>query len=517
MLVPTMKPRAGVAELADAPGLGPGGAQVPWRFEPSRPHSSRGSSERPGTRLDGPPARRTAGTIGRTLKTSVEELPENRVRLEVEVPEADVQHALDHAASELAGAAKIPGFREGKVPATLVVARVGRDALWAEALSSHIDRWFWNAAAASGIRPVAAPEVEPGDPPSDGGSYRFAVTVPVMPTPEVAEWEGLEVPAAEAEVPEELVQAELDALRATVAELVPVSDRPVQEGDTVVLDLAGAATGTQRDYVADVGSGRLIEEIEEALVGMSAGDTKSVELQVDEARTAAVDVTVKQITEKVLPALDDELARSASEFETLAELRADVEARLREAVASELEGKFREDAVDALVERSRVDVPQALVDRRAAELWAGMARSLERRGVAVETYLTMSGQSQEEVVARLRAEAERALKRELVLDAVADRLGIDVTDDEVAEFVREQSEADESPEETIRLMHERGGFDDLRADLRLRRALDEVVAGVSRIPVDLARAREKLWTPEKENTPSGMNIWTPGSEEARAP
>jgi trigger factor len=449
------------------------------------------------------------------VKTSVEELPENRVRLEVEVPEADVQHALEHAATDLAGTVKIPGFRKGKVPIPVVVARVGREALWEEALRGHIESWFWNAASTSGIRPVASPDIQPGDRPADGGPFRFSATVAVLPTPDVGDWHGLEVPAAEPEVPAELVDAELEALRMTVAELAPVTDRPVQVGDTVVLDLAGGETGTQRDYVADVGGGRLIEEIEQALVGMSTGETTTVELSVDETRTTEVAVTVKEVKERVLPPLDDGLARAASEYDTLAELRGDIERRLREAIAAELEGKFREDSIDALVAASDVDVPDALVDRRTVELWSGMVRSLERRGVTVETYLTMTGQSQEQVVARLREEAAQALKRELVLDAVADKLGIELSDGEVEAFVREQADDDEDPEETLKLLRERGGLEQLRTDLRLKRALDEIVSGVTKIPVDLARAREKLWTPEKEKAGSGMKLWTPGSEEAQ--
>nr|MBA2537985.1 trigger factor family protein [Actinomycetota bacterium] len=129
------------------------------------------------------------------MKTSIEELPENRVRLEVEVPEGDVKHAFEHAASDLAGSVKIPGFRKGHAPLPVVVARVGREALWEEAFRGHIDSWFWNAAVSSGVRPVASPEIEPGDCPDDGSPFNFTATVDVMPTPEVGDWRGLEVPA----------------------------------------------------------------------------------------------------------------------------------------------------------------------------------------------------------------------------------------------------------------------------------------------------------------------------------
>jgi trigger factor len=449
------------------------------------------------------------------VKTNVKELPESRVRLEIEVPEADVRHAFDHAASDLAASVRVPGFRKGKAPAEVVLARVGREAIWQEALRGHLEGWFWNAAEASGIQPVATPELEFDGLPEEGGTFTFTATVAVQPKPEIADWSGLEVPAAEAEIPAELVQAELDRVRETVAELVPVDGRPIREGDIVVLDITGEGIPSQHDYVADVGHGRLIDEIEEALLGMTAGETKTVHLRAGE-ESQQVEVAVKEVNEKTLPELDDELARAASEFESAAELREDVERRLREQLDEEIDVRFREAAVDALVEASAIETVEPLLERRTAELWVGIARSLERRGISAETYLTMTGQTQEQVVAGLRAEAERSLKRELVLEAAADKLELEVSDEEVEQLVREQGgESEEDTAKVLEALRERGGFEKLRADLRLKKALDEIVAGVKRIPVDLARAREKLWTPEKEKGGPKLNIWTPGSEEAK--
>jgi trigger factor len=450
------------------------------------------------------------------LKTSVQELPESRVRLEVEVPEEHVKHAIEHAASDLAGTMKIPGFRKGKVPLPVVVARVGRDALWQEAVRSHIEGWFWSAAATSGIRPVANPELEFGEQPGGDEAFRFSATVAVVPRPGLPNWTALEVAAPEPEVPVEDVDAEIDALRVTIAELVPVVDRPVRPGDTVVLDLAGKET--HRDYVAEIGSDLLIEEIDEALVGMSPGETKAVELELADGGNESVEVTVKEIKEKVLPAADDELARAASEFDTLAELRADIEAHLREQLEAELAALFREAAVDALVAASTFDskAMESLVEGRTRELVGGLVRSLERRGISVGTYLTATGLTQEQVITRMRAEADQSLRRELVLEAVAGQAGIDVADEEVERLIREQAqEAEEDPDEAVSHMREHGAFEQLRGDLRLKKALDEVVAGAKRIPVDLARAREKLWTPGKEKGPVETKIWTPGSEEER--
>lgn len=449
------------------------------------------------------------------MKTKVEELPESRVRLDVEVPEADLKHAFEHAASDMAASLRLPGFRQGKAPLPVVVARVGREAIWQEALKSHLDSWFWSAAENTGIRPVATPEVEFEGLPADDEPFKFSATVAVLPRPEVTDWTELEVPAAEPDIPADVIDQELERIRETAAELVPVDGRAAMEGDTVVIDLAGEGLTAQRDYVVEVGADRLVPELDEALVGMSAGETKTVELAGAGDQKQDVALTVKDVQESVLPELDDDLAQKATEFDTLAELRADIEGRLREQLEEELNVHFREAAVDALVDSSQVETVAPLVERRTAELWSAIARSLERRGISTETYLTMTGQSAEDVVARLRAEAERSLQRELVLDAVAAKLGIEVADEEIDELIREQTAEGDDPEEATRLLRESGGYEKLRADLRLKKALDEIAAGVKKIPVDLARAREKLWTPEKEKGSKGMNIWTPSSEEAR--
>ena len=438
------------------------------------------------------------------------------MRLEVEVPEGDVKHALEHAAHDLADTVRIPGFRKGHVPLPVLMARIGREALWDEAVRSHIDGWFWSAASTSGIRPVDSPDVEFGAMPDDGGPFHFSATVSVLAKPEVADWTTLEVASREPNLPVELVERELEELRASVAELVPVEDRPVIEGDMVVLDLVGEETGTQRDYVAEVGEGRLIEPLESTLAGTRAGETKSVELPLDAERTTSVEIRVKDVKEKVLPPVDDDLARATSEFETLEELRSDIEGRLLEQLSAELDAEFRERAVDSLVAASTVQVPPAVVERRASELASGLVRSVERRGIPFETYLTMTGQTEEAIIGRLRQEAEQSVKRELVLDAVADKLELEVSDEEVESLIREQAGVtDDDPDAAIAQMREHGVWERLRGDLRLKKALDEVVSSVRRVPLDLAAAREKLWTPEKEKAGSGVKLWTPRSEEAR--
>jgi trigger factor len=443
------------------------------------------------------------------VETQVEELPENRVRLTVQVPSHDVHHAVEHAAEDLAQSVKVPGFRKGKVPRQVLLQRVGRERLMTEAVESHIGGWFWNAAARTRLRPVAQPEYDFELPATADEDWEFTATVAVQAKPELPDWTELEVGVTEVEVPEELVQAELDALRSTIAELVPVEGRAVAPDDTVVVDLV-AADETRRDYVVELGRGAVVEEIEQGLVGMSAGETKEMSFELADGSTQSLTATVKEIKEKVLPPLDDDLARSASEFETFAELRDDVESRLREQIEEEVETRFRASAADALVAASKVEAAGPLVEARTRELLRGFARQVEARGVPLETFLAMTGQQPEELVARLQDEAQRSVARELVLEAAAEQLGLEVPDAEVEELVREQAETlGDDAEQMLAALRENGRFEALRDDLRLRKALDRVAADVKRIPLAQAEAREAIWTPDKEKPPTETKLWTP--------
>ncbi len=448
------------------------------------------------------------------MEARVEELADNRVRLTVDVPGAHVQHAVEHAASDLAGSVKIPGFRQGKVPMPVLLARVGKDRLHSEAVESHIGGWFMSAAARSRIRPVEQPQYEYQLPESADDDWRFTATVSVQPKPEPADWTQLEVPAPDPDVPEDLVEHELEVLRSSVAELAPVEDRPAVAGDTVVLDLVVEGQEPQRDYVVDLGTGRLVPELEQALVGMRPGETREVRFERAEESTGTVELTLNELKERVLPPLDDEFARAASEFDTLDELRSEIESRLREQLEEEIEGAVRAAAVDRLVEASGVEAGGPLVDARARTLLNNLARSLAARGLSLETYVAVSGTSAEQLSAQIRGEAAQSVARELVLDAVAEQVGIEVPDGEVEALVREEAQAaGDDPDALIESLKAHGTFEDLREDIRLRAALDRVAAEVKRIPVELAEARDSIWTPEKEKREASTKLWTPGTKE----
>jgi trigger factor len=292
-------------------------------------------------------------------------------------------------------------------------------------------------------------------------------------------------------------------------------DRPAEEGDTLVVDLVSPSGDSQSDTVVQLGSSRLVEEIEHSLVGARAGETETVEYELTDGRTTTVDVVVKQVNESVLPEVGDELARTATEFDTLAALRADIEERITAALEEEIDAAFRGAAVDELVRASNVQGAGPLVESRARELLDGFLRSLARRGIAPEQYFQVTGQTPEVLAAQVRAEAGQSVARELALDAVAEKAGVEISDDDVNALIREQAEAaGEDADEVIAEVWAHGRQESLREDLRLRAALDRLVADVKRITPEQASAREAIWTPDKEKTPSETKLWTPGSEES---
>ncbi|MFZ1879863.1 MAG: trigger factor [Gaiellaceae bacterium] len=443
------------------------------------------------------------------MNPAVEQLSDDKVKLTVDVPAHDVHHAVEHAANDLAATVRIPGFRKGKVPRPILMQRVGKERLYSEAVESHISGWFWNAATRARVNPIAQPEYEYELPASESEDWSFSATVEVQPKPEPADWTQLQVPKHEAEVPAEAVQAELEALQKTVGELVPVEGRPAEDGDTAIVDLISEDGSAQRDYVVDLGSERLVEEIENGIRGLSTGESREIAYELADGDRRSASVTLKDLKQRVLPPLDDELAKAASEFDTLDELRSEIEGRLRGEVEEELDGLFRAAAVDELVKATKFTAAGPLVEARTRELLNGLARSLQARGIDANAYLQLTGQSPEVLEARLRGEAAMSVAREVVLEAVADKLGIQVSDDDIRAELREAGETDEDIEQFVA----EGGADRVRDDIRLKKALDRVAAEVQSIAPELHEAREAIWTPEQEQASETPKLWTPGSKE----
>jgi trigger factor len=284
----------------------------------------------------------------------------------------------------------------------------------------------------------------------------------------------------------------------------------------------------------ELGGGRLLPEFDQRLLGMTAGETVTFpvgyaatdgrpELQ---GKTIEYTVTLKGVQEKVLPPLDDDLALAVSEFDTLEELTADITSRLEAVAAERVDELFRRMVIDAVSERSTVDVPQVMTDRRIGSILQQTAQQLPEN-VSFEDYIAATGRTIEQVIEELRPDAEMAVKRELVVEAVAESEAIEVTDEEMEEQVRQDAEATgRAPDRLMHELREHGGWDALRQDMRLRRAVDHLTAGVTAIPMAQAEARERLWTPEDdrkkvadkaapaeetEGKPAAAGkLWTPG-------
>lgn len=460
------------------------------------------------------------------MRTSVTQLGDSRVRLDVGIEPEAVEQGLERAARGLARDMKMPGFRKGKVPPQLVVQRVGREAVLEQALRDSLPGWYERALLEAGISPVGDPKLDVPSLPDAGEELSFTIEVAVRPEAKLGEYKGLEVGRPTADVPEDAVEAELDRLRESFAGLETV-DRPAADGDLVLIDYSGTADGEPfegseaTDLMVELGAESLLPEFDRALKDASAGDevTVEVEFPADHKPDAlagtkgSFQIAVKEVREKRLPDLDDNFVSDASEFDTVQELREEIRGRIAQAVEARADSEFRDAAVDAAAAAATVDLPHELVHARAHEMWERLERSLTARNVDPQAYLQMQGKAREELVKDLESDAERTLRREATLAAVADAEGIEISDDEMLEALRPGGEG-ESPERLLERLRANGRDALLSDELRMRKAAELIAEAATAIPQEQAAAREKLWTPEKERETESAEagLWTPGSE-----
>ena len=462
------------------------------------------------------------------METTVKELPDSRVRVDVDVDPEDVEGSINRTARQLGQDMKLPGFRKGKVPPEMVVQRLGREAVLTQALESSLGGWYERAMLDSGVNPVGDPKLDLSDLPDEGKPLKFSIEVAVRPRAELGEYKGLEVGREEPEVPEEAIDTEINRLREGFARLNPV-DREAKDGDVVLIDYEGKIEGepfeggSAKDYLLELGEGRVLPELEKALVGAKAGDWRQATVPFPDdypaeevaGKSAEFDVTVKEVREKELPELDDEFAAEASEFDTLAELREHIAGQIREILERQIAERFQQAALDAAVANARVELPEPVVDARAAEMWRRVERSLQQQGVDPENHLQIQGKTRDEMIKEARPDAEQALKREAVLEAVAEAEGIEITEEDMLEALQippgHEDHGHPEPEDALKDIRESGREEVLKEDLGMRRALELIGEQASPIPLEQAQAREEIWTPEKEREEKG-GLWTPGSE-----
>jgi trigger factor len=475
------------------------------------------------------------------VKTIVTELADSRVRLQVEVPPEELEGRLERKANQLGRELKLPGFRRGKVPAPLVIQRIGREVVLEEAVRDTLSSWYADAIESSGIVPVGDPQVDLGDLPPQGQALQFAIEIAVLPRAELGDYLGLEVGRRDPEVQDQQIDQEIDAMRERLARL-ETAERSAALGDFVVVDYVGSlaeedspdgepewkpfAGGEGRDQLVELGAGNLIPGFEQGLLGSSAGERRTIEMPFPAdygngelaGRSASFEVTVKEVKLKQLPEIDEDFAIDAG-FDDVQELRDDIRRRLLEVEEERIEGEFRQDALDAAVSRAQVPITPELVGARAREMWERTLHSLSHRGISRESYLRVLGRPEEEILADMEPDAEQALRREAVLTAVVEAEGIEPAEQELLEALTPIAEREGlEPQKLLDDLQRSGRLEEVREDLAARDAIELIGARAVPIPAAQARAREQLWTPGKaEEAGAGTQgaaaasgrLWTP--------
>ena len=459
------------------------------------------------------------------VKTTVTELPESRVRVRAEVPADEVERRVQLAARELGRRMRVPGFRRGKVPPPVVIRRLGREAVLDEALRASLGTWYVDAIDGAGVAPVGDPELDVGDLPGEGQPLSFSIEVGVRPSAKLGEYKGHEVGRRDPQVQDGAIDEELGRLRERFATLETVQ-RPAASGDHVVIDYVGSIDGEPfeggegRDQLLELGSGRLIPGFEEQLVGLSAGERRTIEVSFPDdyseglgGEDATFDVAMTEVKAKRLPDLDDEFASEAAGFDTLAELREDITARLIERDQHAIEHEFEEAVVDAAVGQAQIELPDKLVHARAHELLEQTLSALGRQGISKEAYLRVAGKDEEALAHEAEPEAANALRREAVLAAIIEAEQIEPSEQEVREALEPAAERAGTPvDDVIERLSSSGRLDGVRQEVATRRAVALLVREAKPISVEQAKARKKLWTPGKEVGEHGPGqLWTPGS------
>lgn len=411
----------------------------------------------------------------------------NQGVLTIEVEAAKVNEGLDAAFKKVVKQVNVPGFRKGKMPRGMFEKRFGVESLYQDALDFILPEAYAKAIEETGIEPIDRPEIDV-EQMEKGKDLVFTAKVQVKPEVKLGEYKGLEVEKMDDEVTAEDVEAELTSLQEKQAELVVKEEGKAEEGDTVTMDFEGfvdgeAFEGGQADnYSLELGSGQFIPGFEEQLVGVAAGEEKDVEVSFPEeyhaaelaGKAATFKVKIHEIKAKELPALDDEFAKDADEeVETLAELKEKIENRLKESKKTEAETAVREALVEKASENAEVEIPDVMVDAEVDRMMQEFGQRLQMQGMTLELYFQFSGQSEEDLRGQMKEDAGKRVRTNLTLEAIAAAENLEVTDEEAEEEVNKMAEQYNMSADNIK--QALGGLDTLKADLKVRKALEFLV------------------------------------------
>lgn len=412
------------------------------------------------------------------MKATVEPLEGNKVKLSVEVEELEFDRAVEAAIRKIAREVRIPGFRPGKAPRRLVEARIGKDGVRQEAMREALPEYYSEALRQTEVDAIAPPEIDVTSGQEDG-PLTFDAVVEVRPHIKLSGYQGLRVTVPSPEPTPDEIAKQIDRLRQPFGELREV-DRPIQDGDHVTLDLDGSRDGepvpglSAQDYLYEVGTDTLVPGGDDHLRGATKGATLVFDSIVGEADDSPISVTcvVKDVKEMVLPEVTDEWAAEASEFETVAELEADLRQRMGMVKKLQADMAIREEAVKALVEIVDDEVPEALVAPEMERRLHDLAHRLEAQGATIQQYLEATGQAQEQLVADLRSTAIDAIKADLALRALAEAEQLEVTEEDIAAELQSVAERmEQTPEALRRQLELAEQMPAVRSDIRKAKAM----------------------------------------------
>jgi trigger factor len=398
------------------------------------------------------------------LNSTVERLEGNRVRITIEHTADEVRDAIDEAYSRISRKLRLPGFRPGKAPRPIIDTHVGRESVLAEALEDLVERSYPRALDALDLRPMERPDTGDLDGLAEGEGHTFTAEVDVRPELMLSSIEGLKAVVPPSKTSDAEVDAQIDYLRERYATLAPVEDRGVADGDFALLSFTGTVDGKPADdltvdkYLYEVGRGIMPHEFDEGLIGTVTGGTKHVEFAVPETaanteyvgKPAAFDIEVHEIKAKALAVADDEFAGNVGGFETIAELRDDVRAKLDENKATAHDRLVERGARESLAERLEGEVPEALITGRAESMTEEFFESMQEQGMSTEDYLAATGLTQDEIQSDISREAGLRVRDELALEALYRQAGLALDEGEVDREVEKYAASEKVPVERMR-------------------------------------------------------------------
>ncbi|MBC6147411.1 trigger factor [Listeria innocua] len=405
-------------------------------------------------------------------------------KLTFEIEQEKVKEGLDRAFVKVRKTLNVPGFRKGKVPRQIFNQRFGEEALYQDALDILLPEVYSQAIDEAGIDPVDTPQVNI-ESMEKGETWVLTADVTVKPEVKLGDYKGLEVEKRETELTTEELEAELKQLQERQAELVVKEDAPAENGDTVILDFEGFKDGVAfeggqaENHSLELGSGQFIPGFEEKLVGLKAGDEADIELTFPEeyhaedlaGQPVVFKVKLHEVKTKEVPALDDELAKDIDEeVETLDELKEKISKRLQEAKEDSVAQAKQEEVIAKAVENAEVDIPHAMVHHEADHLMNHFAQDLQAQGLTPELYYQFTGQTEEAMHAQMEKDAEKRVKMNLVLEAIAEAENIEPTEEAIDEEISTLAEKYGMEKDAVRAAL--GDMSELKSDLKIRKAID---------------------------------------------